>query len=116
MIRFCGGPAHGKCLDLRRAPLFLRVVIDKDGTVDALDQVADEPSPTETTHVYVRNGDVGRGLACTRGKGCIPFVTAEYHYSPDQPTDEEIRDNARWQAWAGQMAAVREQRAAIGGV
>ena len=39
-MRFLDGPAKGAILDLRRAPLFLRVVSDvDDGTIDALDRL-----------------------------------------------------------------------------
>lgn len=105
MICFRLGPADGKALELRRAPWFLRVVIDQDGTVDALDQPDDEPKPTEAIHVYVREGEAGRGIACSRGRGCRPFVIAEYIYWPQQPADDEARDNVRWRAWAERAAA-----------
>jgi hypothetical protein len=104
MIRFRIGPADGKILELRRAPLFLRVVVDSDGTVDALDQLDDEPKPTETIHVYRRDGEAGRGIACTRGKGCVPFVTADYIYHHEQPTDDEARNRERWVDWATKQA------------
>lgn len=106
MITFRLGPAAGKYLDLLRAPLLLRVVIDRDGTVDALDQPDDQAKPTETIHVYARVGEViGRGFACSRGRGCRPVVIAEYVHCLSQPDDADARDNARWQAWAEKAAA-----------
>lgn len=46
MTTFTDGPAAETVLELRRAPKFLRVVRDADGTVDALDQLNDTPKPS----------------------------------------------------------------------
>lgn len=111
MISFRLGPAGGKSLDLRRAPVLLRVVIDQDGTVDALDQPDDEPKSTETIHVYVRTGEASHGFACSRGRGCQPVVIAEYVHLLSQPADDVARDNVSWQAWAERTAAELAGRA-----
>ena len=53
MIQFLDGPAAGHPMRLRRAPIFLRVVVDeKTGEVDALDQINDSPRPGEAMHAY----------------------------------------------------------------
>ena len=105
MITFIDGPAAGNALDLQRTPVFLRVVIDKDGTVEALDQLDDKPRPSEAIHVYRIIGQPGRGIACSRGKGCRPFMVAEYRLWCKQPRGTEARDNAKWKEWASLQAA-----------
>ncbi len=99
MITFLDGPAEGARLNLRRAPIFLRVVLDASGEIDALDQLDDEPRPTEAIHVYSRTGPPSRGIACTRGHGCHPFVVAEYRYWQGQPSEDVLRNTEKWQAW-----------------
>lgn len=99
MILLLNGPASGKMLSLRRAPRYLRVVIDQDGSIDALDQLDDQPKPTEVVYVYVLASDVSRGFACTRGKGCDPILSAEYMFRPQQPEDATLRDRCAWQRW-----------------
>jgi hypothetical protein len=100
-MKFLDGPAKGRFLSLRRAPIFLRVVIDIDGGVDALDQPGDTPSPTETIHVYRLASEPSHFIVCSRGKGagCNPGVTADYCLYDNQPTDEEAREGSCWRAW-----------------
>lgn len=100
MIRFLDGPAKGAQLSLARSPHFLRVVIDPAGNVDALDQLDDTMRPGETAHVYELSGDIGTVIACTRGKGCRTMAIAEYRLYAKQPSQELLRDNQAWQAWA----------------
>lgn len=102
MIRFLDGPAADSVLSLGRAPFFLRVVIDTDGAVDALDQLDDTVRESETPHAYVLVGGVGRAIACSRGRGggCRPSAVAKYRHYENQPAEEVLRDNARWQEWA----------------
>jgi hypothetical protein len=46
-------PAGGATLSLRRAPLYVRVVIDREsGRVDALDRLGDEPRESEDVDVH----------------------------------------------------------------
>lgn len=52
MIELIDGPANGVSLDLMRAPIMLRVVRDRAGNWDALDQLADEPKRGETIFLY----------------------------------------------------------------
>lgn len=103
MTKFLDGPAAGKVLDLRRAPLLLRVVIDRRGNVDALDQVDDVPHAGETIHVYRLQGPPQRVHLCIRGKGRSGSgwrEIGEYALNSEQPADEVARDNRRWRAWA----------------
>lgn len=106
MTSFEGGPAGGATLLLRRAPVFLRVVIGPRGKVDALDQLEDVPADGETVHVYERFGP--RGHVCLRPGGCHEYGT--YRHLP-HVDGELLRDTAAWRAWAstarpsGELAA-----------
>jgi len=101
MVIFLDGPAKGKSLALRRAPVFLRAVIDQDGTVDALDLLEDEPKPTETVHVYRRvAGTVSSAIVCSRGRGCRSMAGADYRLHDPQPPDASARHNGLWAEWA----------------
>ena len=100
MISFKNGPAAGVSLALNRAPELLRVVIDADGAVDALDQLSDEAKLQETIHVYHRSGSAVKGIACVRGRGCRSYLSAEYHLYHRQPDDATARDTRLWTAWA----------------
>ena len=103
MIEFIDGPAAGQALNLRRAPLYLRVVVSRAGVWDALDMPEDAPKPREAVHVYRRVGDVSRvhllGQIGGRKQGWW-MVSAKYEFCAEQPADDVARDNARWAAWA----------------
>ena len=84
--RFIDGPAKGVVLDLERTPHYLRVVHDSETWQwDALDQLDDEPKPTETIFVY-RRGDVARGFACRGRRGAVEGLS--------QPGDGEPKRSA----------------------
>jgi hypothetical protein len=81
MLRFDGGPAAGHALACRRAPIYLRVVVDEtDGHVDALDLLDDTPGPSEQVHVYRRTRQGLPTFACSRGRGggCSEIADADY--------------------------------------
>ena len=104
MIRFLDGPAAGEVLQLRRAPIYLRVAIDAAGDVDALDQPGDKPKRSETLFAYRLKGKAGWVHLLVRGpdrrrKGGY-FATGEYEVIEPQPDDATIREQARWEAWA----------------
>jgi hypothetical protein len=104
MVRFENGPAAGAVLELRRAPLYLRVTTTPDGTVDALDQLSDVPRPEETLMAYRRTGGLTTGFldytdAQGRRRG-RPFVSATYAVVPEQPGQDVMRDRELWCAWA----------------
>lgn len=103
MTRFTDGPAAGKTLCLRRAPVFLRVVIDGED-IDALDQLDDKPEPNEKLYVYIRDGDAGSvhidGRDPKTGKRFGRWMmTAKYKLYATQPDDATLRDFAKWSEW-----------------
>ena len=102
MVEFLDGPAEGTSLSLRRAPVFLRVVIDADKTVDALDQFDDQAKPSETIYVYRRVEYTGQAFVRTRGRGggCRREAIAKYRLNDVQPNNEVLRDNDWWREWA----------------
>jgi hypothetical protein len=98
MTRFKDGPAKGQLLMLNRSPIFLRVV-EKDGKWDALDQWEDSPRPGESIHVYQRVGEAGTCHIYARGGGGGFFSAGDYEHVAEQPSDEDVRNTAKWQAW-----------------
>lgn len=106
MTRFTDGPAAGVVLGLRRSPLFIRVVLDRYAEKpiwDALDQLHDQPKPSEDLWVYKLVKC--EGIACVRmakGGGCFPI--AEYVYVPEQPPVEVLKNMEKWRAWAAAQA------------
>ncbi len=103
MTTFFGGPANGRTLELRRSPVFLRVV-ENDGVFDALDQLHDEPKRTEIISVYKLDGEVGRVHVYRSGGKGGWFTVAEYKFLPDQPADAEIRETEAWREWTRRAA------------
>jgi hypothetical protein len=103
----------GKTLLLKRTPLFLRVVIGADGSVDALDQPDDEPRPDERLYAYRFSADKGGAFVDgrdDRGRriGGAYRIT-EYSPVEPQPGDDEMRTRARWVAWC-EATHAREAR------
>lgn len=103
MLKFLDGPAAGKVMSCSRAPIFLRVVSDAEGNVDALDQLCDVPKQQETVTVYVKAEDHGwvhydgrdkHGKRFGRTEQC-----ADYRLYERQPDDATARDNWRWRQW-----------------
>ncbi len=106
MTRFLDGPAQGQTTMLKRAPLYLRVVIDPEGKVDALDQPEDTPHAAERLYAYKHNGEVSSVHLNCRGKRGSGFYTvADYSLIADQPSDETMRDTSLWHAWVVQHNA-----------
>lgn len=103
MTRFQDGPAQGKTLMLRRAPIYLRVT-ELIGEFDALDQLNDQPEPGETLHCYVlaeAPGHIHINTGRKPGGGFFPM--ALYRIVPEQPPQEIMRDNAKWRAWTNKQ-------------
>lgn len=99
MTQLLGGPANGTTLMLKRAPLFLRVVRNARGDVDALDQLDDEPQPDEQIIVYRREGEVGNvHIHSARGRGGW-YTTAQYRAVDQQPEDADVRETQPWRNW-----------------
>lgn len=98
------GSARGP-LVLKRAPRLLRFVLTGSDwkTLDALDQLDDEPKPEERVIAAERRG--GYGAVHTDGRDkqgrrtAEWYTTADYEYIPDQPPQDVLRDRARWEAW-----------------
>lgn len=111
MIRFLDGPAAGRSLMLRRAPLYLRAVWDAvNQKWDALDQLTDLPAPGEMIVVYRRTGEPSAAFIDWTEKGrrrggC--FAVAEYALVSDQPDDATTRLTKSWRKWC--WAQVRSQ-------
>ena len=103
MVTFLDGPAAWEVLQLRRVPLLLRVVRDRGGARDALDQLDDVPKKSETIHVYRRRDDkpVSRyHIRCSPRIASGFYWLACYSVLPDQPSDDQVRTTEAWQAWA----------------
>jgi hypothetical protein len=101
VIRLLDGPAAGSTLSLQRAPVYLRVVIDPAGKVDALDQLDDMPEDDEVVYVYTKDpaGSSGTLFAC--GRGGAGGHSQRGHYRHEAEVDgEAFRDNPDWQDWA----------------
>jgi len=108
MINFHEGPAHGKTLLLKRSPIFLRVVIDGNGNIDALDALDDIPADEESIYCYkvdeskpisrvhILTGNPGR-------KGSGWFISADYNYFDEQPADDQMRSTEAWRKWTKEI-------------
>lgn len=101
------GPAAGR-YSVMRAPHFVRAVIDrKSGRTDLLDQLIDEPMPTEA--VYEATGstwDSERSIA----KGIFlcppPGASGTYRHRADVD-GEDVRTTAGWRAWCRAQPVTR---------
>ena len=98
MTKFQDGPAKGKTLMLKRAPLFLRVV-EKGGEFDALDQLKDTPAPDEKLTAYVLTKKTGLVHINMGRKGGGWYPMAEYKLASVQPYDATMRAADKWRAW-----------------
>lgn len=103
MTRFVDGPAKGKTLMLKRAPVFLRVVQNsKTGAIDALDQEHDVAGPDENLFAYQLTAMPARAfIDGPKISGCYPI--ASYQLVERPPTTNEMRSNAGWILWVEQM-------------
>jgi len=101
MIRLLDGPAEGAYL-VKRAPLFLRAVIDEQGEADVLDQLDDVPKPREMVYVYRLEGTAGRLHLHFGGKGGW-YAMASYRYLPDVD-GEHLRGWKLWRDWCIERA------------
>ena len=100
MVSLVDGPAADETLALRRAPRLLRVVRSRNGKWDALDQLDDEPKPTETIFVYERMNIPRMGHMCMSPRSQSGwYAIANYRLFQDQPADEIMRDTQKWREW-----------------
>lgn len=113
--KFLDGPAKGTTLLLQRAPLFLRLVEDADGKIDALDQLGDAPEPGETIYVYRQvSYDGGGHLSytdkATRRRKWMWLQSATYAVVDPQPAHDVLGDTEAWRAWCrAQIPAKTEE-------
>lgn len=123
MSRFLDGPAAGFEPDLRRAPMYVRVVgtLGEHGMgcgptcdrghwkLDVLDQLDDEPREGERIFVYEAvpsaAGAAGVVFACRGGKGGGRYEYRDYRHR-DDVDGEQFRDNETWRAWAQAQPAI----------
>ena len=110
-ISFRDGPAAGATLMLKRAPVFIRVAIQQNGGVDALDQLTDEPEPGETLHAYRRITKPSPfHIRCGRGSRSGWYVMADYVVCEDQPEAETMADTDRWRDWCLSQPKPKEEQ------
>lgn len=102
---FLEHPARPEPLSLKRAPVFLRFVLKGDDwkTLDALDQLSDEPADGERVIVAERkNRSVVFMDGTTKGGGRRRgWVVVWWYYHPvlDPPAAEVAGNTASWRAW-----------------
>lgn len=107
LVRFGDGPAGNHALQLARAPIFLRVVLNPAGEIDALDQLDDVPATDEAIHVYRRVGGAGsvhidsRDSRTGRRIGRT-YASAEYRLHGNQPADAVLRQTKEWRSWCAE--------------
>ncbi len=103
MTTFRDGPAVDHTLRLRRAPIYLRVTLDRAGTIDALDQLDDRPRPDEALFAYIKTSDDGMVHINSRdSKGRHTggfFAMATYALIEPQPDEATMRSQAMWVEW-----------------
>lgn len=99
MLNLLDGPCKGSFL-VKRAPEYLRAVIDGKGEANVLDLVDDTPEPTEKVHVYHIEGTANwfHLLMSPRSKSGW-YMMANYRHMPEVD-GEKLRDNTDWQKWA----------------
>lgn len=92
MSPFLDGPAAGEPITLTRTPRHLRVT-QNGPCFRALDQLRDEPEPTELIYVYQRTSPR------------FPVAAATYQILTIQPLDEETRETEDWRNWTARHPA-----------
>jgi len=102
MLTLKDGPCAGTYM-CKRAPMFLRAVINKTGEIDCLDQIEDTPGLDETVYIYQLEGNAGSMHLHARGKDGKNisgwYAMGTYHHLPEVD-GEKFRDNEVWQEWA----------------
>ena len=106
MLQLLDGPCEGVYY-VKRAPLFLRAVIDKSsGEKDVLDLIEDTPRNSESIHIYERKGS--SGWVHIHGKKIHGFYAlGDYRFLPEI-VGENFRDNLAWQKWATEQLEKQE--------
>jgi hypothetical protein len=83
---------------LKRSPLFPRMVRNKQGRLDALDQLSGTPSRDEEIFVCRRVAVDGHCHTRRQKFGGF-FPLARYQLHGQQPDDETARGPRSWQDW-----------------
>ena len=97
MLQLKDGPCEGVYY-CRRAPDYLRAVINDKGEKDALDLIDDTPRDDELVFIYRLEGEPGwMHIHGTKVHGF--YATGTYYYMPEVD-GKLLRDNAEWQKWA----------------
>jgi hypothetical protein len=120
VISFIDGPAHGKTLMLKRAPVFLRVTLahynQEEVQIDALDRLDDKPDTTESLFAYrlvKHEGNAfvdGRDPKTGKRWGSATAI-ATYRLVETQPDDATMRNYDSWKAWCeATWAAEKESK------
>jgi hypothetical protein len=89
----------------KRAPLYLRAVVNDKGGTDALDMPSDTPTDNEAIHVYRRIGGhsmVHLNMADRRMSGF--YARADYEWMP-YVCGDELRETVTWQRWVEEAEA-----------
>ncbi len=111
MTKFTDGPAAGLVLSLRRAPIFIRVVVDQRGEMDALDQLDDTAKPGEKIYAYELAEKSPGHVHLNRGGGKSGYYAmATYRFLPEQPRDDEMRTTDAWRAWTNARGPAAKAR------
>ena len=102
MTTLIDGPAAGAYM-VRRAPGFLRGVVNRQGETDVLDLLEDVPADNETVSVYrLASEPITVHFNFGGGKGGW-YQSGEYRHLPEVD-GETVRDNDAWRRWvAGQV-------------
>lgn len=98
MTVFIDGPAADVVLYLRHAPDLLRVVHSEKRGWDGLDEAGDRPHSDETITLYARQGAASYMHVRRRGGGGI-YRSGRYVLVQPQPSEETLRDAAKWRAY-----------------
>lgn len=98
-VRFTDGPAAGVCLQLRRAPVMLRMVRDRAGKWDALNELDDEVRAGEEVFLYIVESVSSYHLKSSMRGASGWWYSGSYRQFPEQVDREIRRNNRRWRDW-----------------
>ena len=102
MITLNDGPAAGSYA-VTRAPKYIRAVVGPLGKRKVLDQLTDDPNPTERVYVYVRVDKAGTIRLGVGGRRAVIDQVGTYRWLAVVDGDA-LRDRQAWRNWAIQHA------------
>lgn len=106
------GPAKGIYYSIRRAPRYLRFVVDRvSGKKDVLDQLDDEPSQNEVVSVYIQESFEGMTHVDfdTEAGKFADYANATYTHITGVD-GQKLRDTAAWREWVDRRAVSDNRR------